>query len=192
MHIKYFQLDLSNAHFVHWSQVHVHFEVPRNLRIRSNSVPAFHHEFPIQTLYRLPVRSVMVPCVEQVGQAWDVTWKTGISGSTHRDKTKYVDGVNVHVLNRTSKDNIDSGYKELLLLQKIVVRSAQLTFAGPRTVVAVALSAWVQVATIHRLSGRRHCALCLSLMETVAPSPQFTLCGSGYLGPIVVNLKLHV
>lgn len=83
----------------------------------------------------------MVPCVEQVGQAWDVTWKTGISGSTCKEKTKYIDGVNVHVLNRTSKDNIDSGYRELLLLQKIVVRSTQLTFAGPGTVVAVALSA---------------------------------------------------
>lgn len=98
----------------------------------------------------------------------------------------------MQTLYRTSKDNIDSGYKELLLLQKIVVRSTQLTFAGSGTLVAVELCLpWVQVATIHWLSGRRHCAL-LSLMETVAPSPQFTLCGSGYLRSIVVNVKLHI
>ena len=92
-----------------------------------------------------------------------------------------------------AKTNIDSGYKELLLLQKIVVRSTQLTFAGSGTLVAVELCLpWVQVAAIHWLSGRRHCAL-LSLMETVAPALQFTLLPVvWYLWSIVVNVKLRI
>lgn len=92
MHIKCFQLDLSDDQ----SQALVHFVVPVNLRIRSNSIPSCQRElkscFPYQDFIipHLLVHSAIGPCVEQLGQALCITWKTRISGSTCRDKTKYV------------------------------------------------------------------------------------------------------
>lgn len=149
-----------------WERYQIYSFLPAWIKVLFSLSKSYPH---------LPGHSAMVPRVEQVGQALDMTWKTRISGSTYRNKTKYVNWVNMQKSNRTKADSTEWLQGTLPAVKSSCkIYTAHLCWTWDRVAAVELCLPLVQVVTSHWLSGTGHCALSLFFLEVMSLSLQFT------------------